>query len=70
MSIGGILVALIAIAILMLVSKYIMDWMELDPPLRKIGLLLVGLFCLLILLSQFGVLGDQYILWKPVPQSR
>lgn len=57
----GLLVAIIVVLIVLVVAKYVIDWMELERPFRQIALLIVGLVCLLILLGQFGFLGPR--LW-------
>lgn len=63
MSVVGLIVAVIVIAIVMVMAKLIVDWMELAHPFRQIVLLLVGLLCLLVLLSQFGLFGPAVRVW-------
>lgn len=65
MSVGGIIVALVCIVILLVGGKAIIDWMELGPPWRNLSLLIIGLLALLILLSQFGVMGNNFVMWQP-----
>lgn len=63
MSVVGLIVAVIVIAIVMVVAKLIVDWMELAHPFRQIVLLLVGLLCLLVLLGQLGLFGGAVRVW-------
>jgi len=61
----GLLIAIVVIVIIMVVAKYVIDWMELAPPLRNIVLLVVGLACLILLLNQVGLVGQPFIRLHP-----
>lgn len=59
----GFLFAALCAVVFLVVAKLIIDWMEIDGPLRKILLLICGLIALFWLLSQAGIMGPAYKAW-------
>jgi hypothetical protein len=58
----GLLLLIVIFIVLAIAVKWFVDYMELDPPLRKIVLLLVGLCFLIALLHELGLFGTGPIL--------
>ncbi len=59
----GFLIAVVCVVVFLVIVKTILDWMEADPPLRKIALLIAGLIALVWLLTHAGVMGPAYRVW-------
>jgi hypothetical protein len=55
------LIFALVLLVVLYVCKIIVDYLELDPPIRKIVLLIVGLIGLLALLNQLGFIGGRLI---------
>jgi len=53
----GLVIWLVIFLILIVVVKYVVDALELPPPLRKVVLLVLALIGLLILLHELGLFG-------------
>jgi hypothetical protein len=63
MSLIGFLIAVVIVLVVLYVTKVIIDYMELPPPIRTVVLLIVGLVCLLVLLNQLGFAGDRIVVF-------
>jgi hypothetical protein len=55
------LIFALVLLIVLYVVKIVVDYLELDPPIRKIVLLIVGLIGLVALLNQLGFIGGRLI---------
>lgn len=58
----GLLIIVIVFVVLAIAIKWFIDYMELDGPIRKIILLLVGLVFLVAILHELGLFGTGPIL--------
>lgn len=53
----SLLYTFLCLVVVLLIAKYLIDWLELDPPARKIAILIVGILALMALVHRFGAVG-------------